>query len=526
MLPNYFSLVLRSVAQLNPNTRATRQAFFERTRHTVEHHLRTRTPSLSNEEIAANIEALEAAFERIEEEHKDLSTIKSLPRIQASKIAEPGSPLATPSRGHSASKVIAATGFVAVLFAGGLVFLPRLVAAYQLFWGRDIVKALLYDELGFDDAVADAASIGFAFFYALAWVPLLAWTWKALAWKFSSRQLAIAFASWVLIYGHAPLARGLLGADVCFNQRTGQPQKWYVVQNGGAVLLSDTAGYDTDLGQQRQPVTQEICDIRTRQRKGNQTKRIEDVTKTTDFFDAKGNPKLWYYRSASDQFEFFDAPGFHPESRELLLPISREIVARLEEERTSNRVGAAKWEERNRRRLDAFLKTCSSVAPTETRIIVVATQLAPHQTSDLDLRRFVSGVSGLAIIPYDKLIEGLDKKQLKFYDTIWSGAEDRGAQFLMVQFRNSATDDGWEAVEQSDASLGLVALDKKIIPKKTMMRVMLLSDLAVVDIPKSNPEPIELRALGKRTAASDWASVGVGANGQCSLYVITLLDVD
>jgi hypothetical protein len=54
------------------------------------------------------------------------------------------------------------------------------------------------------------------------------------------------------------------------------------------------------------------------------------------FFDpATGDPKVWYWRSPSGDFEFFDNEGFHPGSGELLRPVSRDVINvwRVEEEK-------------------------------------------------------------------------------------------------------------------------------------------------------------------------------------------------
>jgi len=147
--------------------------------------------------------------------------------------------------------------------------LPGLYGLYELYWGQSSIKNLFYDDLGFSEAWSSFFAIAFSFFYALVWFPLTAWTARVLIWKFNSRQLAIAFACWIVAYGHAPLAQALLGGDVCFNQSTGKPLKWYAIRNGEVVLF-DTGGYDPLSGDKKLPATPDICRTFQKQHAGSQ----------------------------------------------------------------------------------------------------------------------------------------------------------------------------------------------------------------------------------------------------------------
>jgi hypothetical protein len=149
-----------------------------------------------------------------------------------------------------------------------------------------------------------------------------------LAWRFSAKELTVAFFCWVFVYGHAPLAHALLGKDVCFNQRTGAPLKWYVQSPNGQITLFDSAGYDT-AGAPKLPVTPEICKAFTRQVANIAPQRITTANvRELQFFDPNtGRPRVWYFKTANGTYDLYDSPGFSPGTSEPLLPVSKEVVA-------------------------------------------------------------------------------------------------------------------------------------------------------------------------------------------------------
>lgn len=86
--------------------------------------------------------------------------------------------------------------------------------------------------------------------------------------------MAVAFASWMLVYGHAPLLHALLGTDACVNQRTGAPLKWYIESADGEITLFDSGGYDSASGVEKRPATPEICAAFARQKVNARPRRI------------------------------------------------------------------------------------------------------------------------------------------------------------------------------------------------------------------------------------------------------------
>jgi lipoprotein-anchoring transpeptidase ErfK/SrfK len=63
---DYVQLISRAVATLNPNTRETRQALYQRARQTLVDKLRSIDPRLSNTDLKAERAALESAIQQIE----------------------------------------------------------------------------------------------------------------------------------------------------------------------------------------------------------------------------------------------------------------------------------------------------------------------------------------------------------------------------------------------------------------------------------------------------------------------------
>jgi hypothetical protein len=210
----------------------------------------------------------------------------------------------------------------------GVLYLGRIKAVYQLYWGSNQLRSLFYEDAGLSDAWSSFIGVVGSFFFAFAWVPLSLWAWRLLAWRFSFRQAAISLVCWVVIYGTVPLVHALLGSDVCFNQRTGEPLKWYVEDLSGKIILFDSVGYDTARATQKLPVTPAICSAFARQKVNGRPNQITTDIHDIEFFDPNsGKPRVWYYKAADGSFILFDASGFNPKTGERLNPTTPEIVS-------------------------------------------------------------------------------------------------------------------------------------------------------------------------------------------------------
>lgn len=216
-------------------------------------------------------------------------------------------------------------------------YLPRLTAAYELYWGQENIRRLFYEDLGLSEAWSSFIAVVASFFYALAWVPLSLWTYRVLVWRFNTKQFITAFVCWVLVYGHVPLLHATLGSDACFNQRTGAPQKWYVEGQDGQITLFDSGGYDVISGSQKHPVTPSICKAVARQKTNTGPRKVTGNLRELQFFDPiSGHPRVWYHRASDGSYDLFDGPGYDPNTSEALNPVTKDAVAEIMKQAPKN----------------------------------------------------------------------------------------------------------------------------------------------------------------------------------------------
>lgn len=121
------------------------------------------------------------------------------------------------------------------------------------------------------------------------------------------------------------------GKDVFVDQRTGKPLRWYVETPDG-IVFSRVGGYDPKYGLKKNPVTSAVMVALGNEKAGMRPKLVSiDSLKQTEPFDSTtGKPKLWVWSSPTGAFELYDAPGFHPRTREVLLPITPVLAGRIE----------------------------------------------------------------------------------------------------------------------------------------------------------------------------------------------------
>jgi hypothetical protein len=248
-------------------------------------------------------------------------------------------------------------GAVLVLILLLVMVAPGSMALYETYWGKESIRGLFYEDLGFSYSWSSFIAIVGSFFYGLAWVPLIAWTARVLFWRFNTRQLVTAFACWVLVYGHVPLLEAFLGSDNCFNQRTGVALKWYVEDPNGQITLFDSAGFDTVTRAEKQPVTPDVCRAFVQQKNKEQPRRITASAKEIEFFDPNnGRPKVWYSKDSDGSYALYDRSGFDPVTSDPLQPVTKGIVAgmmaadlarqRAEEAAAQQRAAAAAAQQR------------------------------------------------------------------------------------------------------------------------------------------------------------------------------------
>lgn len=246
-----------------------------------------------------------------------------------------------------------------------LVALPGNIAVYQMYWGKENIQNLFYEDLGLSFAWSSFIAVVAAFFYALAWMPLSLWTLRVSVWRFDNRQLLVAFGCWVLVYGHVPLMHALFGTDVCFNQRTGVPIKWYVENANGDITLFDSGGFDTITRVEKRPVKPEICAQFARQKNNATPRKITADISEIKFFDsATGRPRVWYSMAPGGKFDLFDSNGFNPVTSESLFPVTQEIVREIIDQATKE---ADEKKRAETKRLEDVEKAARTRAAEESR---------------------------------------------------------------------------------------------------------------------------------------------------------------
>lgn len=197
---------------------------------------------------------------------------------------------------------------------------------FGLYYGYSGIRSLFFDELGRSAAVSDLAGVVGAFFYAFLWVPMLWLTLSSLAMPNRMRQLVPIFALWLVFYGSTPVLKLWLGSNVCFDQATGEPLKWFTKAPDGTLTLYDAPGFDPS-GLAKQPVTSQICRIVKLQAEGIHPQRISNDVSRIEFFDpTSGSAKVWYSVDSDGSIRFFNAEGFDPGTGALLKPVTDAVI--------------------------------------------------------------------------------------------------------------------------------------------------------------------------------------------------------
>lgn len=223
---------------------------------------------------------------------------------------------------------IIAAAIGAILFYAVVIVFPR----FSLLYGYSGVKRLLYEDLSLSEAWSSFFALIGSFIYAILWLPLLRLTLHVVLWKFDPLKTARAFVAWIVIYGHVPLLHALFGSEVCFNQRTGEPLKWYVIQPGGQIVLYDSPGFDA-AGVQKRPATVQICRVLQLQKKGLRPREVSDDPRYVKFFDeVTGQPRIWYSKGKDGQIRLFDGEGTNPSDGQILNPITRDVIREVQEQ--------------------------------------------------------------------------------------------------------------------------------------------------------------------------------------------------
>lgn len=196
--------------------------------------------------------------------------------------------------------------------------------ALFLFWLVDKL-VFYYLSRSYVDQVAAVLGLNKYLANALFLVTLIAvLIFARLLWSFSKRKRTIGVAGIaVLLIGHSLVL--WYGTRNHYFDRSGQAIKCYVLSRNGEVSYGEQPGTDPITGRPCRPVT---ADMLERLKQYEAGKRPERVTEANPiFFDPRsGEPIIWYSKAKDNKVEIFDLMGFHPETGEELLPVTREIA--------------------------------------------------------------------------------------------------------------------------------------------------------------------------------------------------------
>ncbi len=115
-----------------------------------------------------------------------------------------------------------------------------------------------------------------------------------------------------------------------FDPTTGEPVVWYFKNDRGQIELFDLMGFHPQTGEELTPVTRDVVQVWNQQAAKVVRRaplRIDDPEKFGFFEPTTGATKVWYWRSESGQYEFYDGPGFHPRTGDEFKIATREVIA-------------------------------------------------------------------------------------------------------------------------------------------------------------------------------------------------------
>lgn len=206
------------------------------------------------------------------------------------------------------------------------------LVAFVAFWILDKI-AYYYLTKGYVDQIGEAFDLNKNLVNALVLATLLAVIFFGrMVWSLTRQKRLIGIAGIaVLLIGHSLLL--WLATRNQFFDRGGIATKCYVVTRDGSVSYGERAGVDPNTGRQCRPVTAETLERLREYEKGRRPQQI--TSNEPVFFEPRtGEPIVWYYSSKNNGIEIFDLMGFHPETGEELLPITKETVADWKQQTT------------------------------------------------------------------------------------------------------------------------------------------------------------------------------------------------
>lgn len=115
---------------------------------------------------------------------------------------------------------------------------------------------------------------------------------------------------------------------IFFEPRTGEPIVWYYRSKSNGLEIFDLMGFHPETGEELLPIDKETVESwkrQTKQRLASVPRKVDPTTYA--LFDSRsGTPRVWYWRDKTGLYEFYDSPGFHPLTGQMLLVITPDIA--------------------------------------------------------------------------------------------------------------------------------------------------------------------------------------------------------
>lgn len=213
---------------------------------------------------------------------------------------------------------------------------------------------------------------------------------------------------------------------VFFSPISGEALVWYTQSPPTGIELFDLMGFNPRTGEELKPVTRQIADDWTKDRLAQQQDRERRPAKpvnpdTAVFFDPiSGKPKVWYWRSSAGVWEFYDSKGFHARSGEELQVVTRDALARWQQEITAAKQRQKELDDQARKKAEADRETERTAAIERDRLAREKAQadLAAQQAAEKaqqELMQAGNDCDRLAANPTDprRVGEGVPFEMLK-----------------------------------------------------------------------------------------------------------------
>lgn len=206
----------------------------------------------------------------------------------------------------------------------GAALVVALIAAIGLLWIVDKV-VFYYLTKSYVDQIADAFDLNQHLANALLIATFVVAVFFArLLWSFSKQSRFIGISGIaLLLIGHS-LALWYATRNNFFDV-SGKAVKCYVLTRDGKVTYGEHAGIDPTTGRLCRPITAEMLE-RLRQYADGKRPQLISTSDPTFFDPRTGEPIVWYFKAKDGTVQLFDLMGFHPDTGDELLPVTKDVV--------------------------------------------------------------------------------------------------------------------------------------------------------------------------------------------------------